>query len=266
MGVLVVVGYGLTETSPVLGANLPHMHRLGSTGKVFPWLLPEYGGDYTFMDEEGHMGKDVHGQLLVKGDCVMKGYWRHTDASAKTMVDGWLNTGDVGHCDKDGFMYIHGRKGNMIVLIGGEKLHPEHVEDAVKQSPLITEAMVIGEKCKNVYVLVNVDSETAKKTSPEDLRKMVREEVQQRTAHLAAYQKPKDVLILPDFTMDNGMLTGSLKIRRYNIMNAYKKEIEDFLRGNGEEVATKHDIGIASSKVQESLARVAELRDGQIVN
>ncbi len=266
MGVLVVVGYGLTETSPVISANLPEMHRLGSTGKVFPWLLPEHGGDYTFMDEDGNLGKDLHGQLLVKGDCVMKGYWRHTDASAKTMKDGWLNTGDVGHCDKDGFIYIHGRMGNMIVLIGGEKLHPEHVEDAVKQSPLITEAMVIGEKCKNVYVLVNVNDESARKLSEEELKKRVREDVQQRTSHLAAYQKPKDVLILPDFTMDNGMLTGSLKVRRYKIMEAYKKEIEEFLRSNGEEVATKHDIGIASSKVQESLKKVAELKDGQVVN
>lgn len=254
MGILVMVGYGLTETSPVISANTPECHRLGSTGKVFPWLLPEHGGDYTFKDDEGNLGKDLHGQLLVKGDCVMKGYWRHTDASAKSFEDGWLNTGDVGYCDADGFLFIEGRKGNMIVLIGGEKLHPEHVEDAVRTSPAISEVMVIGEKCKNVYACVNVHDDVRQKTPAGELKKLVKAEVQKATAHLAAFQKPKDVLILPDFNLEDGTLTATLKVRRFKVMELFKNEIEQFLKENGEEVATKREVGIASSKVLESLA------------
>ncbi|NLE53305.1 MAG: AMP-binding protein [Lentisphaerae bacterium] len=254
MGVLVLVGYGLTETSPVISANKPEKHRLGSAGQVFPWLLPENGGDYTFKDDDGNLGKDLHGQLLVKGDCVMKGYWRHTDASAKTMEDGWLNTGDVCYCDADGYLFVEGRKGSMIVLIGGEKLHPEHVEDAVKNSPLISEAMVIGEKCKNVYACVNVQSENVKDIPKDQLKKRIKDEVLKATAHLAAFQKPKDVLILPDFTMEDGTLTATFKVRRYKVMELYKQEIEDFLRNNSEDVATKRELGIASSKILESLA------------
>jgi len=254
MGVLVLVGYGLTETSPVISANKPEKHRLGSAGQVFPWLLPENGGDYTFKDDDGKLGKDLHGQLLVKGDCVMKGYWRHTDASAKTMEDGWLNTGDVCYCDADGYLFVEGRKGSMIVLIGGEKLHPEHVEDAVKNSPLISEAMVIGEKCKNVYACVNVQSENVKDIPKDQLKKRIKEEVLKATAHLAAFQKPKDVLILPDFNMEDGTLTATFKVRRYKVMEIYKQEIEDFLRNNSEDVATKRELGIASSKILESLA------------
>ena len=253
LGIPLLQGYGLSETSPIVSTNLKEDHLLGSIGKPFPWLLPENGGDYTFKDEEGHMGKDVHGQLLVKGTCVMKGYWNHTDASAKSFEDGWLNTGDVAY-QKEGYFFIEGRKGNMIVLIGGEKLHPEHVEDAVKNSPFITEAMVIGEKCKNVYVLANVSKELAKGLSDDELHKKLKEEIQRTTTHLAPYQKPKDVLVLPDFTMEDSTLTATMKIRRYKIQELYGDKIEEFLKANGEEIATKHEVGIASSKVFESLA------------
>ena len=253
LGIPLLQGYGLTETSPIVSTNLKEDHLLGSIGRPFPWLLPENGGDYTFKDEEGHMGKDVHGQLLVKGTCVMKGYWNHTDASAKSFEDGWLNTGDVAY-QKEGYFFIEGRKGNMIVLIGGEKLHPEHVEDAVKNSPFITEAMVIGEKCKNVYVLANVSKDLAKGLSEDELHKKLKEEIQRTTTHLAPYQKPKDVLVLPDFTMEDSTLTATMKIRRYKIQELYGAKIEEFLKANGEEIATKHEVGIASSKVFESLA------------
>ena len=253
LGIPLLQGYGLSETSPIVSTNLKEDHLLGSIGKPLPWLLPENGGDYTFKDEEGHIGKDVHGQLLVKGTCVMKGYWNHTDASAKSFEDGWLNTGDVAY-QKEGYLFIEGRKGNMIVLIGGEKLHPEHVEDAVKNSPLITEAMVIGEKCKNVYVLANVSKDLAKGLSADELHKKLKEEIQRTTTHLAPYQKPKDVLVLPDFTMEDSTLTATMKIRRYKIQELYGEQIEEFLKANGEEIATKHEVGIASSKVFESLA------------
>lgn len=254
MGVMTLVGYGLTEASPVVCANRAETHKLGTCGKVFQWLLPEYGGDFTFKDEDGKLGKELRGQLLLKGDCVMKGYWRHKDASAKTFEDGWLNTGDVGYCDKEGFMTIQGRKGNMIVLIGGEKLHPEYVEDVVKASPYISEAMVIGENCKNVYVCVNVDRDSVKGKSDEEIYRLVKDDVHRLTSNLAAFQKPRDILILPEFNMENGTLTATLKIRRFKINELFRKEIEAFLVSNGEEIATKHEVGIASSKVLESLA------------
>ncbi len=253
LGIPLLQGYGLTEAAPIVSSNSTEDHLLGSIGKVFHWLTPEGGGDYTFKDENGNIGKNVHGLLLLKGDCVMKGYWNHTDASAKSFEDGWLNTGDVAY-EKDGFLFIDGRKGNMIVLIGGEKLHPEHVEDAIKASPLITEAMVIGEKCKNVYALVNVNHDAVKGLSEDEVRAKVKADVQELSKHLAAYQKPKDVLVLPDFSVDEGTLTATLKVRRHKINELHKDRIEEFLKGNGEEIATKREVEIASSKILESLA------------
>lgn len=253
LGIPLLQGYGLTEASPIVSSNTEEDHLLGSIGKVFHWLTPEGGGDYTFKDENGNMGKNLHGQLMLKGDCVMKGYWHHTDASAKSFEDGWLNTGDVAY-EKDGFLFIDGRKGNMIVLIGGEKLHPEHVEDAIKGSPLITEAMVIGEKCKNVYALVNVNKDAVKGLPDDEVRAKVKADVQELSKHLAAYQKPKDVLVLPDFSIDEGTLTATLKVRRHKINEIHKDKIEEFLKSNGEEIATKREVEIASSKILESLA------------
>lgn len=253
LGLPVLQGYGLTEASPVVASNTISDYRLGSCGKIWAWAQPEMGGDYTFKDEEGNLGKNLRGQLLVKGRCVMKGYWNHTDASAKTMEGGYLNTGDVAHVDKDGYLFIHGRSSSMIVTYGGEKLHPEAIEDAVKLSPMISEAMVIGEKCKSVYVCVNVPEDLRKQHSPEELSKLLKAEVQARTADLTSYMKPKDVLLLPDFTVADGTMTATLKIRRHKIKELYRSEIEEFLQRNGEEIATKKDLKVPSSRIVESL-------------
>ena len=222
---------------------------------MLPWLLPENGGDYTFRDEHGKLGKNLHGELLVKGHCVMKGYWRHTDASSKTLSEGWLHTGDMGYVDDDGFLFVDGRQGNMIVLVGGEKLHPEHVEDAVKTSDWVTEAMVIGERCKNVYACVNVDSDLAAGLDEKTLTSRVRSEVMSTTRHLAAYQRPKDVLVLPELSVEDGTLTVTLKVRRHMVWQKCGDMINAFLRDAGEEIATREEISIASSRVMESLGR-----------
>ncbi len=255
IGIPMYQGYGLTESSPVISSDLPERHKVGSAGPLWSWLTPEEGGDWTFKDEHGNLGKELKGELLVKGACVMKGYWRHQDESAKTLKDGWLHTGDMGYVDDDGFLFLDGRQGNMIVLFGGEKLHPEHVEEEVKQCSLVTECMVFGEKCKNVYVAVNVDPELAEGLSPEELKTRLKKEIAERCKHLASYQKPKDVMVLPEWSPEDGTLTVTLKIRRHKIWEKFGKELRDFLAGNGEEVATRTDVSIASSKIMESLGR-----------
>jgi long-chain acyl-CoA synthetase len=255
IGIPMYQGYGLTESSPVISSDLPENHKVGSAGPLWDWLKPENGGDWTFKDENGNLGKDLKGELLVKGDCVMKGYWRHQDESAKTLEDGWLHTGDMGYVDDDGFLFLDGRQGNMIVLFGGEKLHPEHVEEEVKQCPLVTECMVFGEKCKNVYVAVNVDAELVEGMSDDELKAELKKQIGERCKHLASYQKPKDVIVLPEWTPEEGTLTVTLKIRRHKIWDTFGNELRGFLAKNGEEVATRDEPAIASSKIMESLGR-----------
>ena len=254
-GMPILQGYGLTEAAPVISSNMIDDYRLGSCGKLMRWLEPQFGGDYTFQDEEGNRGKDLRGELLVKGVCVMKGYWGHKDASAKTVENGWLHTGDIAHMDKDGFLFLHGRNSSMIVLYGGEKVHPEAVEDAVKSSPLISEAMVIGEKCKSLYVCANVTKEVAAEYAgrDEELHKRLLEDMKEHTAGLAAYERPKDILVLPEFSTDDGTMTATLKVRRFKVKELYRDRIEKFLADNGEDNATKKEFTVQNSRILESL-------------
>lgn len=223
-------GYGLTETSPVISANTPENNRMGSSGKLLSWLAEENGGDYTFLDSEGNRSKDIEGELLVKGDCVMQGYWGHKDESAKSIQNGWLHTGDIGKVE-DGYIYITGRASNLIVLKGGEKVHPEHVENLIKKCPLVKEVMLIGEKCKNVYAVINVEENEL-----EDCEAEVKAQISQATQDLAPFQKPGKFLILPDFSPEDGTMTPTLKIRRKNIWQVYCNELTCFLQENNEEV------------------------------
>lgn len=236
LGIPIFQGYGLTEASPVISANCSGAHKLGSSGRIFDWLHGDAGGDYTFLTDDGVRGKGLEGELLVKGDCVMKGYWRHADESAKTLDDGWLHTGDVAYVDEEGFLFISGRKGNMIVLLGGEKLHPEHVEDALKHSDYISEVMVIGEGLKNVYACVNVPEEKRNAHSEEELTAVLKKEIQKHCAHLAVFQRPKAAVCLPDFNIEDGTLTATLKVRRYKVKERDRLLIDSFLSSCGESI------------------------------
>ncbi len=235
-GIPVFQGYGLTESSPIISANCRESYKFGSSGKIFDWLDEEFGGDYTFLSDDGTRSKAVEGELLVKGDCVMKGYWRHADESAKTLDDGWLHTGDVAYVDDEGYLFISGRKGNMIVLFGGEKLHPEHVEDALKNSEYISEVMVIGEGMKNVYACVNVPEEKREAHTEEELHLILKKELQIHCAHLAVYQRPKSAICLPDFNVEDGTLTATMKVRRYKVRERDAERINGFLNSCGESI------------------------------
>ena len=237
VGLPIYQGYGLSETSPIISINLDHAHQLGSCGRLLSWLQPEHGGDFTFLADDGvTTGKQVRGELLVRGDCVMKGYWRHADDSAKTITNGWLHTGDVGYLDAGGYLYINGRRSNMLVLAGGEKLHPEHVEEAIRADHLFRDVMVIGDHCQNVYACVSLeDGEAA--VIPDDQRAAVaKQRVRDLTAHLAPFQRPKDVLIIPPLNLEDGTVTATMKIRRFCVWERYGDAIRAFLARNGEAV------------------------------
>lgn len=225
MGLVVIQGYGLSETSPIISVDSFLKTTAGSVGPVLSWMTPELGGDFTFIDDKGNTGKDLEGELLVKGRCVMKGYWNYSDSTAKlTDKSGWLHTGDVGVLDKNGKLFIKGRKTNMIVLAGGEKVHPEHIEDILKKSDHIEDVMILGEKCKNVYACVTVSEDFYIECSI-TLKKNIWREIKDHTAHLAPYQKPKDFIILPNFSQENGTYTGTMKIRRHVIHDIHQEEI-----------------------------------------
>ncbi len=228
IGVPMFQGYGLTESSPVISINSPNKHLLGSSGKLIGWLFPEGGGDYTFRADDGSESKELEGELLVKGVCVMAGYWRNPEKTDDTIKNGWLYTGDVGYM-KDDFLFLSGRKSNLVVLRNGEKFHPEPIEENVKNSRLISQALAIGENKRYPYLLLNVDPIAAEGLSEDELRHSLKSEIEKYTEHFAKYSRPKDFLILPEFTIEDSTLTSSLKVRRQVVWKRYFTEINAFL-------------------------------------
>lgn len=228
IGVPMFQGYGLTESSPVISVNTEDHHLLGSSGKLIKWLLPEGSGDYTFRADDGSESKEIEGELLVKGVCVMQGYWRNPEKTDETIKNGWLYTGDVGYM-KDGYLYLSGRKSNLIVLRNGEKFHPEPIEENIKNSRLITQVVAIGENKRYAYLLLNIDQAAAKGLSENELNQKLREDIDKYTADFAKYSRPRDFLILPEFTIEDSTMTSSLKVRRQVVWKRYFKEIGEFL-------------------------------------
>ncbi|OQY42880.1 MAG: hypothetical protein B6227_00800 [Fusobacteriia bacterium 4572_74] len=232
LGLPVMQGYGLSETSPVVSVDNLEDYCYGSVGNLLQWLLNKSIGDFTFLGKSGNKGKDLKGELLLKGNCVMKGYWNHKDESAKVIKDGWLHTGDIGYY-KDDKLYISGRKTNMIVLKGGENIHPEFIENELKKSDFINDVMVIGDGCKNLYACLTVP-ENYDETHESELNILLKSEVKRLTNHLASYQKPRDILLVPRFTIEDETYTGTMKVRRHIVNKRENENIKNFLEEVGE--------------------------------
>ncbi len=191
VGLVIYEGYGLSETSPVVALNCKGATRLGSVGKPIP-------GVSVKLDPKTS-------ELLVKGDNVMKGYYKRPDLTVEVIdKDGWLHTGDVAKIDKDGFIYITGRIKNMIVLDGGKKVFPEDLEALFMKNPNFAEVCVFGAKLKggqkdgteDVFVAVVPTEEYRNRFSDEkELEKDVKKEIKTMSQQISSYKRPKNVLV-----------------------------------------------------------------------
>ncbi|WP_327041550.1 long-chain fatty acid--CoA ligase [Micromonospora ureilytica] len=234
IGVTVLEGYGLTETSPAAAANLPTGTRMGSVGRPLPGVTVRIEDD---------------GEILISGELVFQGYWRNETATAETIsVDGWFRTGDLGQLDSDGYLSITGRKKELIVTAGGKNVAPAVLEDLVRAHPLISQCVVVGDRKPFIAALVTVDEEALPTwlenaglpldTSIEQLREHegLRKEIQAAvdTANQAVSKAEaiKVFRVLPhDFTEATGELTPSLKVKRQVVHKTYAAEIADIYRG-----------------------------------
>ena len=227
VGVPIYQGYGLTETSPVVSNNFPE-NRVGSSGKVIP-------------NVEVRIAED--GEIQVKGPCIMQGYYKNPEATSEVMTpDGWFCTGDIGFLDDDGYLYITDRKKDLIKTAGGKFVAPQPIENVLKTSPYILNAMVIGDKRKFIAALIVPNSATvAARLADEGLKfssnselaahphthALVEDEIKRLTAHLAQYETIKRFALLPqDFTFDGGTLTFTLKLKRRVVEEKYRNVIE----------------------------------------
>jgi long-chain acyl-CoA synthetase len=226
IGVPIYQGYGLTETSPVLTSNHPK-NRVGSSGKPIKNVLIRIAED---------------GEILAKGPCVMQGYYNNPDATREVLgEDGWFHTGDIGYLDADNYLFITDRKKDMLKTAGGKFVAPQPIENALKTSPFILNAMVVGDQRKFVVALlvpnpVTVESKAAEQgmkfASTKEMvanpwvRKLIDDEIARLTAHLAQWETIKRFALLPeDFTFDNGGLTFTMKLKRRVVEQKYQDVI-----------------------------------------
>jgi long-chain acyl-CoA synthetase len=227
IGVPIYQGYGLTETSPVLTSNYPN-NRMGSSGIPIP-------------NVELRIAED--GEILAKGPCIMQGYYKSAEATREVLsADGWFSTGDIGYLDKDNYLFITDRKKDLIKTAAGKFVAPQPIENALKTSRYILNAVVVGDKRKFVSALIVPNPTTVAAKAAEQgikfssnkemakhpaVRQLIEAEVKRLTANLAQYETIKRFALLPeDFTFDNGALTFTLKLRRRVVEQQFHDVIE----------------------------------------
>jgi long-chain acyl-CoA synthetase len=227
VGIPIYQGYGLTETSPIVSSNYPE-NRMGSSGKPIPDVQVRAADD---------------GEILVKGPCVMQGYYKNPEATREVLSeDGWFRTGDIGYLDKDNYLFITDRKKDLIKTAAGKFVAPQPIENALKTSPYILNAMVLGDKRKFIVALIVPNPTTVSAGAADQgikfasnaelaahpwVHALIDSEVKRLTVHLAQYETIKRFALLPeDFTFDNGGLTFTLKLKRRVVEQQYAAVIE----------------------------------------
>jgi long-chain acyl-CoA synthetase len=230
-GVLVLEGWGMTETSTAATVSSPEDFKVGTIGKPFP------GCEIRIADD---------GEILVRGPNVFQGYYKNPEATAETIVDGWLHTGDIGEIDEDGFIKITGRKKDIIITAGGKNITPANLENEIKQHPLVSQCVVVGDRRPYLVALVTLDPEDAiayakENGLPEDIeqlagddrvRKAIEDHVAKINEKFARVEQVKKIAILPrDLSQETGELTPTLKVKRAVVTQKHEPEIEALYAG-----------------------------------
>ena len=211
IGLPTLQGYGLTETSPVVSCNPIHKIRVETVG-------PPFKGNQVKIAEDG--------EILVKGENVMLGYWNKREDTEKVLKDGWLHTGDIGEIDsKDGYLKITDRKKDIIVSAGGDNISPAKIENQLTNSPAIDQCMVYGDG-KNYLVALIVPNKDF-----EGQKEKINEIVGEINKNLTLLEKIKKFhLINENFSIENGLLTPTMKVKRNKVIARYKNILENFYK------------------------------------
>jgi long-chain acyl-CoA synthetase len=212
LGMLVIEGYGLTETASSLSVNDPDDFRFGTVGRVVQ-------GTELRLDEDG--------EILVRSDTVFAGYFKDPEATAAAFTgDGWFRTGDVGEIDEDGFVKITDRKKDLIITAGGKNIAPQNLENALKASRFVSQALVVGDRRPYIVALITVDPAELAATGREP-RELVQEIVDEVNKDRVRVEQIKRFAILPrDFTQEDGEVTPTLKLRRKVVHEHFANDIE----------------------------------------
>jgi long-chain acyl-CoA synthetase len=228
-GLPLMQGYGLTESSPVISFNTPDANRVGTVGRAVPGVEVKIAPD---------------GEILTRGPHVMKGYWKQPEATAEVLKDGWLYTGDLGTLDADGFLSITGRKKEMMVMSNGKKLVPANLEGLLVHSPLIDQAVVVGEGRNYLTALIvpawpavcqrlGLKEPPAALTQRPEVIELLKAECAAELKDVSHIEQMKRITLLAEpFSVASDEMTVSLKLRRGVILKKHAAEIERMYQGD----------------------------------
>ncbi len=224
LGLPLLQGYGLTETSPILTVNRPDANIPHSIGQSVPGVsLRIAGGD----------------ELQAKGDNIMLGYWKNEKATTETFEDGWLQTGDCARVDDLGYYYITGRIKDILVLANGEKVPPADMEMALAIEPLFENVLIVGEGRSHITALMTLEEDewakykakhgfTDKDLASKEFKEAIAEKISERLAPFPGYAVVKDFIVLNEhWTVEGGLVTPTMKVKRPKVLEKYSKEIEE---------------------------------------
>jgi len=225
-GVLVLEGWGMTETSTAATVARPDAFKFGKVGRAFK------GCEIRIADD---------GEILVRGPNVFQGYYKNEEATREALEDGWLHTGDIGEIDHDGYLSITGRKKDIIITAGGKNITPANLEAEIKQSPYVSQCVVIGDRRPFLVALITLDMEECLKLAeekawPKDatelanhdgMRAMIQEHLDEVNEKFARVEQVKKFEILPhDLSQETGELTPTLKVKRKVVAEKYEQEVD----------------------------------------
>jgi long-chain acyl-CoA synthetase len=228
IGVTILEGYGLTETTAPTTVNSPDLLRIGTVGRPLPGTSVRLGDD---------------GEVLVKGDHVFRGYWHNEEATREVLTDGWFHTGDLGRLDDEGVLRITGRKKELLVTAGGKNVAPAVLEDRLRSHPLVSQCMVVGDGKPFIACLVTLDAEAlgpwlkgkgrsadtpvADLVDDEELRAEIQSAVDDANKAVSHAESIRKFAVLPvDWTEEGGQITPSLKLKRSVVMEEFADDVE----------------------------------------
>jgi len=231
VGVPVYEGYGLTETCAPVSVNFPGENKSGSVGRLLPEVLVRIAED---------------GEILIKSEKVFHGYYKNEEATKEVLKDGWFYTGDIGHLDDDGYLKITDRKKDLIKTAGGKFIAPQKIENLAKTSNYVNQVLIYGDNKPYVVALITLNKENVIQFAQQNkilfsdfdelikntqVSRLVQRSVDEVNSKLARYETIKRYHILPkEFTVEDGELTPSLKIKRKYLTTKFKDQLETLYR------------------------------------
>jgi long-chain acyl-CoA synthetase len=213
IGILVLEGYALTECTAAVTVNRPDRFRFGTVGPALPGVELRLAGD---------------GELLIRGETVFSDYFKDAGATRKVLDDeGWLHSGDIAAIDADGFVTITDRKKDILITAGGKNVAPQNLENLLKLSPVVSQAIALGDRRPYVAALITLDAASGLEPGSEEARTAVQEAVDAANGELSRYEQVKRFRILErDFSAEEGEVTPTLKLKRRVVEEHFAEEIE----------------------------------------